>query len=108
MNFKAFVNFYKGRREERNPHEAYNEEDILQLIDELMKKRDCRIRIEKSRRTSKHQQSRVWLSTACAVSFLYDVAGRAEDALHLTWEKIKSIEDRGVVDLVPGKTATPR
>ena len=107
-NFKAFINFYKGRLDNRRPHEAYNEEDIFQLIDELMKKRDCRRQVEMRQHKTNHQQSLVWLSTACTVSFLYDVAGRAEDAFHLTWEKIKIIEDRAIVDLVPGKTASKR
>ena len=29
-----------------------------------------------------------WLKAACIVSYLYDVAGRSEDALHITWENI--------------------
>ena len=107
-NFKAFINFYKGRTDDRKPHEAYNEEDIFQLIDELMKKRDWRRQVEMRLHKLDHRKSQLWLSTACAVSFLYDVAGRAEDAFHLTWEKIKVIEDRAIVDLVPGKTATKR
>ena len=85
-NFKAFINFYKGRTDDRNPHEAYNEEDIIELIDELLRRRDSSRIIEETRPTSKHIHSRVWHTTACAVSFLYDIAGRAEDAVHLTWE----------------------
>ena len=31
----AYINFYKGKTEERNPHIAYKEEDVLQLIQAL-------------------------------------------------------------------------
>ena len=74
-NATAFVNFYKGRTDDRNPHEAYNEEDIIQLINELIKRRDSRRCTEMKNPNSKNKQSRVWLKTACIVSFLYDVAG---------------------------------
>ena len=38
------------------------------------------------------------------VSYLYDVAGRPEDAFHATWERIKPHGDRAIVDIPPGKT----
>ena len=74
-NFSAYINFYKGRTELRNPHESYKEEDVMQLINELMKRRDSTRFIEMNLPTCKFKQSRVWLTTACIVSFLYDVAG---------------------------------
>ena len=62
-NFQAFTNFYKGKTEERRPHQAYKEEDVMQLIDQLKMKRASNLR------------KQGWLVTACIVSFLYDVAG---------------------------------
>ena len=34
-NIIVFTNFYKGKTEERNPHIAYKEEEILELIQAL-------------------------------------------------------------------------
>ena len=42
------------------------------------------------------------------VSFLFDVAGRSEDAQKLTWERIKPNGEAGIVVLVQGKTNAKR
>ena len=34
-NIIVFTNFYKGKTEERNPHIAYKEEEVLELIQGL-------------------------------------------------------------------------
>ena len=51
---------------------------------------------------------RRYLEAACIVSFLYDVAGRSEDAFYLTWDRIKVNEERAIVDLAQGKTNSKR
>ena len=42
------------------------------------------------------------------VSFLYDVAGRSEDAWSQTWERITIVEGGGLAKLTPGKTDADR
>ena len=42
------------------------------------------------------------------VSFLYDVAGRSEDAWSQTWERITIVEGGGLAKLKPGKTNAVR
>ena len=49
-----------------------------------------------------------WLQAACCVSFLYDCAGRSEDAQSQTWELITAVEGGGLAEIKPGKTGIER
>lgn len=51
---------------------------------------------------------REWLEAACIVSYLYDIAGRSEDAHHLRWENITERGDQGLVRIASGKTSAKR
>ena len=49
-----------------------------------------------------------WLNAACIISYLYDVAGRSEDAHNITWERVQFKEGYAEVRIPSGKTSSRR
>ena len=65
---------------------------------------------KKKEKPSKHETiKRDWINAACIISFLYDVAGRAEDAYYISWDRIKRHENGMVTAfLQSGKSPSSR
>ena len=54
---------------------------------------------EKAEQASSEKINTEWIQAATIISFLYDVAGRSEDAQSLTWDCIKKVDGKPAAKL---------